>query len=168
MIIESYERVCIIKPLHDNSIKENLMNKKIEELEERIEELELALFDTSDSIDNLKSIQYEYETEEKGTISASSSGNHRRWRETRDLRGAIKYSNWSVNIKIKDESGAALKCEYIQVSDCNYSIKQARTVVEKSSISFTTRDKKGWKSIKFKLQVSYKGSVYKWDQIKLG
>ncbi|WP_157454298.1 hypothetical protein [Crocinitomix catalasitica] len=144
------------------------MKEQLENLIERIEEIERINSQSTPEMEDLEFSIYESEPITSGPTTISSKGNHRKWKETRDLRGAKKYSNFSVVIKILDKNSKPVVCDWIKLSDCNYSIKQNRTVVESSSISFTTHTKTGWPDITFKVQIKYQGSIYKEVSVRLG
>ena len=101
-------------------------------------------------------------------LQISSSGNMRRWRETRDVRGAEKYSNWSVTVTVVDQNNSPVICDWIKISNCNYSIRSSTTVTEKASIGFTTDTGHGWDNIQYDVEVKCNGIVYGLVHVNLG
>jgi len=142
------------------------MEKKLNELDERLQELEHV--DTGAYIEDLEFSIVEAEPVQLGSGEKAaglpsvlkSSGNQRRWRETRDTRGAVKYCNWSVGSTVMGSDNKPVKCDWIKVSNCNHRIKQATTVAEASSINFTTDNQRGWNDIVFVVRLKHKGIIY--------
>jgi hypothetical protein len=144
------------------------MEQKIKDLELRIENLEQIVNDNSFVMEEVEFEIYKPEAINLQSLNIKTSGNMRRWRETRDLRGAVKYSNWSVNVAIVDENGTSEICDWIKLSNCNYRIKQSPTVVDASSISFTTDNGQGWDNIQFDVEIKHRGMLYNKVHINLG
>ena len=103
-----------------------------------------------------------------GSLQISSSGNIRKWRESRDLRGAEKYSNWSVTVSVIDQNNTPVVCDWIKISNCNYRIKSSTTVTEKASIGFTTDTGHGWDNIQYDVEVKCNGIIYGLVHVNLG
>lgn len=95
------------------------------------------------------------------SLSVHGSGTKRTWRELQIPQGKTKYCNWSAFFKILDESGKEVKCDWIEVTDCNFKIKQGPIWKETSRISFTTKKRKGWKSLKTVISLKVNGSIHK-------
>ncbi|MCE4563624.1 hypothetical protein INQ51_04820 [Maribellus sp. CM-23] len=144
------------------------MEKQLQDLELRIEKLEQLLDENQFAPEEMEFEIFKPEAIKLQSLTIKTTGNHRKWRETRDLRGAIKYSNWAVTVSIVNENGTAVKCDWIKLSNCNYRIKQNPIAVEASSISFTTDTGKGWDNIKFDVEIKQNGIPYNRVTINLG
>ena len=144
------------------------MEKQIENLELRIESLEQLTNENLFAIEEMEFEIFKPEAINIQSLSIKTTGNIRKWRETRDLRGAVKYSNWSVTVAIVDGNGSPVKCDWIKLSNCNYRIKQNPTAVEASSIGFTTDTGKGWDNIQFDVEIKQNGMLYNKVHINLG
>lgn len=139
------------------------MTISLESLNARIEILEDRLERESQNIEDLEFDITSQDENVTSSLIAHSSGNMRKWRETRDFRGAVKYSNWSVTVVIKNESGQPVKCDWIQITNCNYRIKQSGIVTESDTISFTTEDGQGWDNCSFHLSLKAGGTIASTD-----
>lgn len=144
-----------------------LDNKLLDQLEARVRELEgagvheMQLDDLEFTIVSDEVVPSGGDTTKKSDLRVHSSGNFRYWRETNDLRGAKKYSNWSVNVAIKDTTGKAIVCEWIRITRCSHRINQSGVVVEKPAISFTTPRTSGWPDISWRLE--FRARNAKWS-----
>lgn len=144
------------------------MEKQLQNLEFRIETLERLSDENQFAIEGLEFEIFNPKAINLQSLSIQTSGNMRRWRETRDLRGAVKYSNWSATVSVINENGEPVICDYIKLTDCNYRIKQNPIVVQASSISFTTDDGKGWDNLQFDVEIRKDGIPYEKLHINLG
>ena len=142
------------------------MSNDLDSLEKRISDLEAVNNDTSVEMEELQFKIINSDLKGIESLSISSSGNFRYWREL-TTGGMTKYSNWSVHIKVLDSSNNPSVCDWIKITDCSHRIKQATTVAEKSSISFTTPKTKGWPDISFNVQIKHDGLIYNKVTIKL-
>lgn len=136
------------------------MEKRLEELELRIQDLEDFASNSAHEVEDLEFVIRQTENNLLNQLRIQANGNHRKWRETRDLRGAVKYSNWSVNVTVINENNTPVKCDWIKLSNCNYRIKQNPIVVERANIGITTDDKKGWDDISFDVEIKCMGVTY--------
>ena len=136
------------------------MSKELESLQIRIENLEQLNTNRHAEIEELEFKDFKVELSIEGNLRVGASGNQRKWRETRDFRGAEKYSNWSATVYITDLNNNPAVCDWIKLSDCNYRIKQALVVVDRANFGFTTDTGHGWDNIKFDVEVKRNGVVF--------
>lgn len=139
------------------------LKQQLSELTERVDALESNLNDSSKEIKDLSTYRFTVMTRDDTAVyEVEAYGETRRWREIHDARGYIKFSNWYCRLAVSNAvTGEQVKCDWIQVSECNYSITQARTVVDSSTMSFTTPSERGWADLKFLLTLATNGARIK-------
>ncbi len=143
------------------------MENRLSKIEERIEKIEEASNLASPEVEQIQFGIRNLSLDFHEKLTIRSSGNIQYWREFQVPEGWTRYSNWSVTVKIRTKKNKPAKCDWIKITDCNHRIKQAATVVEKSSISFTTPKTKGWKDMKYKVQIKHDGIIHNPVSVKL-